>query len=235
MNLKDAYKFSSADFMAYSRPNSYELVGKGIDLSFDSGRKTTLTLAFAADSRTALTVTLSDGLNDQPAECLKIGGEIFLVNFAIENFGATYILDYKAGLATHVVIGGDKPMEDFGFIVGAAGDESIRHALSDDIDGNTVSYSFSPTITASVKYTKDNAGITMPMMPPIAIPGFKAIRLAEGIYFQYGQIALGPTKVGLFLAADYNSVLFDGALFGVPGLPPLGTIGGYGKITAYEG
>ncbi|MDR0905072.1 MAG: hypothetical protein LBN00_02650 [Oscillospiraceae bacterium] len=225
MNLKNAYKYPTADFMGYSRPNSFELIGKKIDLTFDSGRKTTLTLA----RNPGIQVTLSDGLNDQPAECLKIGGDIFLVNFAIDKWGATYILDYANGLATHVVVGGDEPMADFGYI-DEFGAKTERHALSDDLDGNTVDWTFSPSITARVKYANGAADISIPNMPPISIPAFKAIRLANGIYFQYGQVAFGPVNVGLFLASDFTTMLFDGDLFGVPGLPALGTTGGWGKI-----
>jgi hypothetical protein len=227
MNLKNAYKYATADFMGYSRPNSFELVGKQIDLTFDSGRKTTLTLARAPQ----IQVTLSDGLNDQPAECLKIGGDIFLVNFAIDKWGATYILDYANGLVTHVVVGGDEPMADFGYI-DECGAKTERHKLSDDLGGNTVDWTFSPSITARVKYDGDRADIAIANMPPISIPAFKAIELSKGIYFQYGQVAFGPVNVGLFLATDFTTMLFDGDLFGVPGLPPLGTIGGWGKIIA---
>ncbi|MDR0936575.1 MAG: hypothetical protein LBM98_07850 [Oscillospiraceae bacterium] len=227
MNLKTLYKYAASDFCGYSRPNSFELVGRNIALTFDSGRKTTLTLARSP----ALSVTLSDGLNDQPAECLKIGGDIFLVNFAIVPWGATYILDYARGLVTHVVVGGDEPMADFGYI-DDFGAKPERHALSGDLDGNTVDWSFSPSITARVKYDGGAAYIALPNMPPVTVPGFKAIRVAEGIYFQYGQISFGPAKTGLFLASDFNTLLFDGDLFGVPGLPALGTVGGWGKIIA---
>ncbi|MDR0859115.1 MAG: hypothetical protein LBN97_08805 [Oscillospiraceae bacterium] len=230
LNLKNLYKYAASDFMGYSRPNSYELVGKKIDLTFDSGRKTTLTLKRSP----ALTVTLSDGLNDQAAECLKIGGGIFLVNFAIVPWGATYILDYANGLVTHIVVGGDEPMADYGYI-DEFGAKTERHALSDDLDGNTIDWTFSPSITARVKYSGGAANIAIPNMPPVSIPGFKAVRIANGIYFQFGQVSFGPAKVGLFLASDFTTLLFDGDLFGVPGLPALGTVGGWGKIITYEG
>ncbi|MDR0861687.1 MAG: hypothetical protein LBN30_02790 [Oscillospiraceae bacterium] len=237
MSLKDFNPISKS-FTSYARSNSYELVGKPLDLTFDSGRKTTLSLArVPLENGISLQVTLSDGLNDFPAECLKLRENFYLVNFAIQNFGATYILDFERGLATHVVVGGDAPMADYGYIDGAAADTSERHALSDDLDGNTVDWTFSPYLTARVKYGKDSLSVSFPNagampMPPFEINGFAAIRLAEGLYFQYGQVSFGGLKVGLFLASDFFSVLFDGDLFGVPGLPPLGTVGGYGQIIA---
>ena len=223
MDLNSVYKFKAADVMAYSPTSSFELCGREIKLKFDSGRHTTLTLTRSIDGG-ELCVSLSDGLSEVPALCQKISDGLFLVCFAVEQFGAAYILDTAAGLATHVVIGGDAPIEDFGCIDSAS--TSMRHAHSRDLEGNTVDWTFSPHTVARVRYAEGSAEVTIADAPPFEVTDCRAIRLVEGIYFLYGQ----GGKQGVLLAMDFTTMLFNGAILSVPQLPQLAAVGGWGRV-----
>ena len=232
MDSKKAYKFQMSDLTGYARPSSYELIGRSIKLEFNSGRRTTLTLT-AEDG--SITLNITDREETAAVLCQKIGGEIFTIIYAAGNLGMVYILDTATGFAAHLEVGGDEPIEDFGCIIAglhskpdSATDRQCTR--SDDLDGNTIAWTFSDDITARLRYTKGRTAVTMPDTLPFSLVDCRVLRLASGIYFQYSQAELGPIRAVVMLAMDFKTMLIDGAMIGVPNLQHLAPVGGSGRL-----
>ncbi|MDR2420547.1 MAG: hypothetical protein LBD49_00385 [Oscillospiraceae bacterium] len=154
----------------------------------------------------------------------KIADTIYFISRAAEGGERRdYAIDTSSGLVTRVSGGTDGAKFDFGVIEGAAAAE--RHALTRDLDGNRVKWTFGPGAEDSMtaEYSGGGVAITYHNGSVKSPKAFAAARVAEGVYLcceAFGEYRV--TKL-----CDFGKDLAVGSVFDGKGAS---FFGGWGKI-----
>jgi hypothetical protein len=193
---------------AYAPPRSFELPAS-VAVIFDGGEKDEI--AFPAGS--------ADGFFSA-----KITDTVYFVSRSAPG-GARrdYAVDTAAGLVTRISGGVGDAKFDFGVIEGAAATQ--RHALSNDLDGNKVRWTFGPGAEDSMtaEYSGGGVSITYPDGTVKYPKAFASARVAEGVYFYCESFG----EYRIVKLCDFGKDLAVGSFFDGSSAS---LFGGWGKI-----
>jgi hypothetical protein len=181
----------------YTPPRCTELSDAAFTILYDGGARETLTVA--------------------EYDCAKLGGALYLVS----GQGSAYALDTAGGCVTRVRAGGGTPEISFGTF-GAGG---ARHAATQDLSGNTVTWVLGtePGRTVTAVYTDGGVSLSA---PELAASDFSAVRCGEGVYLQSALVRAGGSAAAVVLLSDFTRGLCAGAALG----EEYRRFGGYGRL-----
>ena len=221
MDLRVFTAEANGDISSYAPPENFELRGKTFAVTFDGGKR--MTLSFSAE---------------RSPYCVKIRDSIWLITTLPSEPPAACVFDLETGLVTRVI-----PDSDGGFELSFGAFEGVSepyHELTDALAGNTVEWTFGVSEPSVIRISYGSNKITLirPLAykaPKLTVTGFRAVRITEHIFLQVAAITCEGTVFQACLLSDFHRILCVGSIFS-PG-DAVRMIGGPGRYPndAYSG
>ena len=237
MDLRVFTTEKDKDIYRYAPPDSYELHGKELIVTYDGGERETL---FFRTIQETANPTLIGGDNHEAEgsgtarshRCVKIADAVWLAVAAPPLPPAAYVLDLGAGLITRASRTAES---DFVLSFGAregAPESTQKHELTGDLNDNTVEWTFgiSKPSVISVSFESGTAELTRPYAPEapkLSVGGFHAVKITDTIFLQTASVTCEKTIKSVCLLSDFRHVLCVGCIFDPEGAVRI--IGGHGK------
>ena len=214
MDLRVFAAASGEDVTRYAPPESFELYGKTFAVTFDGGKR--MTLSFPAE---------------RSPRCVKIRDSIWLITTLPSEPPAACVFDLETGLVTRVI-----PASDDGFDISFGSFEGVSgpyHELTYDLAGNTVDWTLGVEESSVIRVSYGGGGpmLTRPLnnkAPGLTVTGFRAVRITEQVYLQVAYVKCRDTVYQACMLCDFMRILCVGTVF-YPG-EAARVLGGYGKF-----
>ena len=213
MDLRN-FTLSGEDYSLYAPPGNYELRGKQFTVTFNGGKR--LTLSFPSE---------------RSPRCVKITDSVWLIATLPPEPLAACVLDLEAGLVTRAI-----PLHDGGFELSFGALEGISgplHKLTNELTGNTVEWIFGAADSSVIRigFEDNTVALTRPFArgePKLLASGFNAVKITETVYLQTAIVTCDKKVMSVCLLSDFHRVLSVGCVFG-PG-EAARIIGGHGRF-----
>jgi hypothetical protein len=236
LDLRSFNTFRDSNALSQYQPAfSYELAGKTVKLPsdpFDSAYRAGDAREYSFAAFPHKTVEVDGDLLHY--FCAKIADDVLLVLIGKPKPDAltAFTLNVGAdGLALRLSVYGNGSNLAEGCFVSEAYPWTDVTKLDADFAGNTVEYTFGSDANSviTIEYGEKNAmKLTLGGMPPVQAAGPPVIiRVAEGVYIQMAEVAMGPQTARFALLCNFVNDYFVGAV-SLPGNDAV--VGGYIRI-----
>ena len=137
-------------------------------------------------------------------ECSKLGESLFLAN----GRGAAFAIDTARGAVTCVALGGGTPI----VTTGVFGDNTGKHELTSDLDGNTVKWCLG-ALRITAEYTVGSVALSGDR--ELSASELTAVALGDGVYLQVAIVSGFKRPVTVALLCDFTLCTCIGAILGM--------------------